>query len=921
MGVGRRGRDLTPCFLPASLSQMAPPRANPSRHPRLVPLLLLLIPAAAAAGGDTSLSTFSYSRHCPGLPASADLPAADGPAPPTLQLSTGYFSGGGDRVFGPEPSSQPRSFSLLPSSVARTANATLLHVSATLAVSGGRRPLRYRLGGNGRNLFEYDGQARRFRPRLPRFTGRRGSITFGLEGYYSTGSGELCMVGTGSGRAADGTPVHFLPVVLRLGFPSPANLTRPFVTGRLESVDTISPIEPVSLVAYAEEGYEYAESASCPPPPAGRLDALQVFEGRKFSCAHLNSMLRTPFRLDYRSGSESTASSLGLHQMYMYVNRMQCKDDGAVGAYLAFTNQTEPSRYYFMLGEKAVVADGFWDQQRSQLCLKGCHVVNSGPSRADLAVGECGIGMSFWFPAVWSLQQRSFAAALVWNTSLKSGEAIAAGSSVITPNYRGNLTGLKYNYTKVDEAMKHYEKSGLNKNSKGKFPDSTSYRDLVFRFFVQKGGGSGYASPVTIGSMLFDGNSLVVPDPYFHHATPEIKPGLINVSYDIYYVGNWSLESFHRRHISAEGVYDTKTGSLFMIACRELNVSSDCEILVTAQFSSLDAKVAQHVKGTIRSLRKKTDPLFFETLDIASYGMYIDQVDESIWRMDLESTMALISMTLACIFIAVQLFHVKKVPESLPAMSITMLVVLALGYMIPLVLNFEALFKNSNKQAFPLAGGGWLEVNEVMVRIITMITFLLQLRLLQLAWSARSVDVSTAESWAAERKVLWICLPLYIIGGVITWVVHMRFNHSRRMLRQVVRVKPVGHAFWEDLVSYGGLILDGFLLPQVILNAFSDSKVRALSPGFYIGSTIIRALPHVYDVFRRQQFMPGPRLSYMYASPHDDLFSLAWDIVIPCGAILLSAVLFFQQRLGGAFFLCSKNRKTREYEMVSTVSS
>jgi hypothetical protein len=151
----------------------------------------------------------------------------------------------------------------------------------------------------------------------------------------------------------------------------------------------------------------------------------------------------------------------------------------------------------------------------------------------------------------------------------------------------------------------------------------------------------------------------------------------------------------------------------------------------------------------------------------------------------------------------------------------------------------------------------------------------------------------------------------------------MKFSHGRRMLRQVVHMKPVGHAhaFWEDLVSYGGLILDGFLLPQVLLNAFSDSKVGALSPGFYIGSTMIRALPHVYDAFRTQHFVPSLRPLYMYASPRDDLFSLAWDIVIPCGAILLAVILFFQQRLGGAFFVCSKNKKAREYEMVSTVSS
>jgi hypothetical protein len=419
------------------------------------------------------------------------------------------------------------------------------------------------------------------------------------------------MVGTGSGREADVSPVQFLPAVLRVHFPGPANLTRSFVTGRLERTDTVSPLHPVSLVAYAEEGYVYDESASCPPPPASRL-ALRVFEGRNFSCAQLNMMLKTPFRLQYMEGSNSTASSRGLHQMYMYVNRMHCADDGAVRAYVAFTNQAVASRYYFMLGEKAVVAEGFWDQKSSWLCLKGCHVVNSGPSRADLSVGECGIGMSFWFPSVWSMEQRSFAAGLVWNTSLKSDEGIASGSSAITPNFRGNLAGLRYNYTKVDGAKKYYEKYGLDKKRKGKFPDSNSYRDLVFRFYVQKGGGSGYASPVTIGSMLFDGFSLVVPDPFSCHLLSDTKQRLINVSYDIYYVGNWSLESFRRRHISAEGVYDTQTGSLCMITCRKVNASSDCEMLVTAQFSSMDAKATQHVKGTLRSLRKKTDPLFLK---------------------------------------------------------------------------------------------------------------------------------------------------------------------------------------------------------------------------------------------------------------------------------------------------------------------
>ena len=46
------------------------------------------------------------------------------------------------------------------------------------------------------------------------------------------------------------------------------------------------------------------------------------------------------------------------------------------------------------------------------------------------------------------------------------------------------------------------------------------------------------------------------------------------------------------RRISAEGVYDTRAGSLCMVACQAINVSSpesDCEVLVTVQFAPMDA--------------------------------------------------------------------------------------------------------------------------------------------------------------------------------------------------------------------------------------------------------------------------------------------------------------------------------------------
>ena len=85
-------------------------------------------------------------------------------------------------------------------------------------------------------------------------------------------------------------------------------------------------------------------------------------------------------------------------------------------------------------------------------------------------------------------------------------------------------------------------------------------------------------------------------------------------------------------------------------------------------------------------------------------------------RLDLEVAMVLISNTLACVFVGLQLFYVKKNPEELSFMSLVMLVILCLGHMIPLLLNYEALFLGNRNRGNVLLGiGGWLEVNEVII--------------------------------------------------------------------------------------------------------------------------------------------------------------------------------------------------------------
>jgi hypothetical protein len=119
-----------------------------------------------------------------------------------------------------------------------------------------------------------------------------------------------------------------------------------------------------------------------------------------------------------------------------------------------------------------------------------------------------------------------------------------------------------------------------------------------------------------------------------------------------------------------------------------------------------------YIKGSINSTRHKSDKLYFERLDLSA--TYED--GSSIWRMDVEIVMVLISTTLSCVFVVLQIFHVKRHPDVLPLVSLVMLSVLTLGQLVPLVLNFEALFfRSSSRWSIMRESDGWLEAHEVML--------------------------------------------------------------------------------------------------------------------------------------------------------------------------------------------------------------
>ncbi|TKY66531.1 Translation initiation factor IF-1 [Spatholobus suberectus] len=77
--------------------------------------------------------------------------------------------------------------------------------------------------------------------------------------------------------------------------------------------------------------------------------------------------------------------------------------------------------------------------------------------------------------------------------------------------------------------------------------------------------------------------------------------------------------------------------------------------------------------------------------------------------------MILVCTMIACVFVALQLFHVKRNPDMLPLISFVMLLILTLGNMISLVLKFHSLFAQNQAKKNILLANEWLELNEIAI--------------------------------------------------------------------------------------------------------------------------------------------------------------------------------------------------------------
>ncbi|KAL1821567.1 hypothetical protein ACET3Z_016436 [Daucus carota] len=879
-------------------------------------------------------SSVTYSQQCASVVSEASPTTYADFTFPFLRTSTSYLTGG-ERILGKNSSrSSFASFSFRTSrSVYATNSPGVYKVDAELTFRMYNNMVLNPVGNS-----SYGRSSRR--------RGRSGRLKFLLHGFWSESSGKGCFVGSAPWYSSKGESLNLEAKLIINYSRSTSIYSNSYVAAKLESLSNLNDetyFEPIAILSFPEVSYYEYKLIS-----GEALREFHVVDTRKGSvlgsqpgeiCSLFNRNYAT-FNLEYARSCSSFVRNcsplngvLGYMPTYVSVYSIQCHEfENKMRFLVQLSNRSYVARYEMFDPSATLVGEGLWDKKTNSLVIVACRISGSN-SFGEARVGDCSFRLSLYYPSVWSIKNRDRAVGEIWTNKTAQDVGYFGPIKFRTSDAYMKVPGFKYEYTEIEKVNKLCPKKAVKRGER--YPSGQSY-DMRFDMSVQnsKYFGWGFAEPIFIGnesysySAEFISNSRWGGDGAIEVSEVEVENVVLNnaplnVSYKLSFSStdavklgadhsslNTSLNSYGQLVISAEGVYDAGTGYLCMVGCRTLssnnsNNSLDCEILLNFQFPGSVKTKAGFIKGSIQSTRKQSDPLFFRHLNLTSSSFSVAEAERSLWRIDLEITMVLISNTLACIFVSFQLYHVKRYPNSVPYTSLLMLVILTLGHMVPLVLNFEALFKpKQNTQNTMLSSSGWLEVNEVIVRVATMVAFLLQFRLLQLAWTARHTGENEPGISVAEKKSIFVSLPIYIFGGLVAFLVNWKKNYYASAPRafHYSQAQSQQHTLWGDLRSYAGLILDGFLFPQVLLNIFHTSRESALSMPFYLGTTVVHSVPHAYDIYRAHNYVPAHvNGTYLYANPSADFYSAAWDIIIPIGGLLLAGIIFLQQKYGGRF--------------------
>ncbi|KAJ8773489.1 hypothetical protein K2173_004319 [Erythroxylum novogranatense] len=601
------------------------------------------------------------------------------------------------------------------------------------------------------------------------------------------------------------------------------------------------------------------------------------------------------------------------------------------------------------LNNMTVVAEGIWKSSSGQLCMVGCHgIVDTGGSSCDSRI-------CLYIPLSFSIRQRSIILGSFSSIGKRKYFPLSF-EEVVRPTELWNYFKIShpyYVYSKIETAGVILEKNEpfsfrtVIKKSLLTFPkldDSETFltslsflsEDLTIQIFAfpdplpsLKPRRSEFGMEILSLGPLFGRYWSLQNSSFANEETPYLSKGeytekelLLNVSAQITLDGeaysNFSV-------LFVEGIYDSHVGKMYLVGCRDVRASwnvlfeimdleagLDCLIEVIVSYPPTKSRwlVDPTARISIYSQRNEDDPLYFGPVKLQTLPiMYRRQREEILSRRGIEGILRILTLSFAIACISSQLFYIRHEGDSVPFISLVMLGVQVLGYSLPLITRAEALFKrksseSSEMSSYYLEKNQWIHVIDYTVKLLVLISFLLTLRLCQKVWKSR-IRLLTRTPLERHRipNDKWVFVStsvLHVIGYAVVLVIHT-VQTNRRPVTMESYIDSTGNYHtiqgWEtELEEYVGLVQDFFLLPQVIGNFMWQLDCKPLSKLYFMGTTVVRLLPHVYDYIRAP--VPNPYFSEdsEFVNPEMDFYTKCGDIVIPITAVFLAAAVYIQQR-------------------------
>ncbi|CAK9230114.1 unnamed protein product [Sphagnum troendelagicum] len=384
---------------------------------------------------------------------------------------------------------------------------------------------------------------------------------------------------------------------------------------------------------------------------------------------------------------------------------------------------------------------------------------------------------------------------------------------------------------------------------------------------------------------------------------------------------------------AAEGLYEPNDGKMYMVGCRavnaswsvlrdnkkSLNGSLDCSLTLYLEFpSKIGAWLSSaRVKVWIRSTRTVDDPFHFNPIYYETFPiMYIEQPDEVFSRRNVEGALSAAAFSVMIFGVVVQLFHMSHNQDSASFISLTMLGLQGIGYMLALFTEAEALLTRTI--AFqPLVFDPLNQHIKLIIKFLTLVTLLLILRLFQRVWKQRNsqahktaaVGLTLRKNLPQETKVILICGLVHFMNFLNILFFHAAVTKSYEQPFNIPPFVPIHgpmpetssmrYDFLFKWIECWQTVQDLFLFPQVVGNALWNVKGKPLHPMYYIGSTIVQLLPHLYIRLSSPVYYPYGSYRFAYVHMNADSFNRDNKIVTPLLAIVLVLVVYIQQKWNG----------------------